>query len=148
MATDHVVTWGQTSVGVGGDEIAGVGVGLGEVEGQGDARKHVQQVWVGRCYAGGVEEGGDGTYGRGHGGAVGQVAGVVLRTASNGDVLESEAFCDSGKGSWCCSCVSALVLFFVLVQFYVVMKSETYCQLVVLRLTYRRLGRQTFACPR
>lgn len=106
MATDHVVAWGQTSVGVGGDEIAGVGVGLGEVEGQGDTWEHVQQVWVGGGDARGVEEGGDGTYGRGYGGTVGQVAGVVLRTASNGDVLESEAFCDSRKGSWCCSCVS------------------------------------------
>lgn len=47
VAADHVVAWGQTSVGVGGDEIAGIGVGLGEVEGQSDTREHVQQVWVG-----------------------------------------------------------------------------------------------------
>lgn len=109
VAADHVVAWGQTSVCIGGDEIAGVGVRLGEVEGQGDAREHVEQVWVRGCDARGVEEGGDGAHGRGHGGAVGQIAGVVLRTASNGDVLENEAFCDSGKGSWCCKCVNALL---------------------------------------
>lgn len=103
MAADHVVARGQAAVGAGGHEIVGVGVGLGEVEGHGDAREHVQQVRVGGGDAGGVEERGHRADGRGHGGAVGQVAGVVLRAAANGDVLESETIRDRGQSSGCCS---------------------------------------------
>lgn len=98
MAADHVVAGCQAAVGARGDQVAGVGVGLRQVEGQGDAREHVQQVRVGGGDAGGVEEGGDGANRRGHGGAVGQVAGVVLCAAANSDVLEGEALCDCGEG--------------------------------------------------
>ena len=79
----------------------------GQVEAERDARQDVEDVRVGRRDAAGVEEGGDGADGHGGGGRVGHVAGVVLRAAADGDVLEGEAGCGwwesaSGFGKMSC----------------------------------------------
>lgn len=98
VPADHVVARGEALVGLRGHEVVGVGARLGgaEVEGEGDAREHVEQVRVGGRDARGVEEGGHGADGGGDGGRVGEVAGVVLRAAADGYVLEGEAFCHVG----------------------------------------------------
>lgn len=48
VPADHVVAGSETLVGRGGNQVVGVGarLGRGEVEGEGDAREHVEQVWV------------------------------------------------------------------------------------------------------
>ena len=76
-----------------------MGVGDREVEGDGaDAGEEVGHVC---CEAGNVEEGCYGSCGDGDGGAVAEVAGVVLRTATDGDVAESEACCWGWEGNGC-----------------------------------------------
>lgn len=60
VAADDVVAWCQGVGGGGREKVGQVVRRLGEVEGQGDAGEHVEQVRVGGCDAGGVEEGGDG----------------------------------------------------------------------------------------
>lgn len=99
MAADHVVARGETLIRGGRDKVVGVGAGLGggEVEGERDAREHVEQVGIGGCDARGVEEGRHRTDGGGNRGRVGEVACVVLRAAADGHVLEDEAFCHIGK---------------------------------------------------
>lgn len=89
VAGHSLVDWGG---GVGGR-------GDGEVKGDGaEAREELGHVGG---EAGDVEEGCYGAGGDGDGGGVGQVAGVVLVAAANGDVAEGEACCWGWEGDGC-----------------------------------------------
>lgn len=102
VAADGVVARCQ-GFGGGGREKVGQVVGrLGEVECEGHAGEHVEQVRVGGCDAGGVEEGGDGADCAGSCGLVGGVTGVVLSAAANGDVLEGQTRGDTWESCGCC----------------------------------------------
>ncbi|CAG8705483.1 7905_t:CDS:1, partial [Scutellospora calospora] len=76
------------------------GVGDWEIEGDGaDAGEQVGHVC---CEAGDVEKGCYGSCGDGRGGAVAEVAGVILGAAADGDVAQGEAFCWGWEWDGCC----------------------------------------------
>jgi hypothetical protein len=77
---------------------AGLGEGAGpedaclvEVKVDGDTGDHLEDVWVGGGEAAGVEESGEGAVGHGLGRGVAGVAGVVLGTAADSNVVDGEA---------------------------------------------------------
>lgn len=76
VAAHALVDWGRGVAAAGDGEVQGYGGQFG------------QEVWHVGCEAGDVEEGCEGADGDGDGGAVAEVAGVVLGAAADGDVGE------------------------------------------------------------
>lgn len=98
VAADHVVPRCEGVARRGRDEVGQVFGRVGQVEGQGHAGQHVQEVREGGRYARGVEERGHGAHGGRGRGRVRRVAGVVLRAAAYGYVLEDQARADAWEG--------------------------------------------------